>query len=247
MRPKAPCGRCFASAGQLCVSMERLYVADHVYDRFMERFVRRAQAMRLSTGFDYSGDMGSLISRRQLDTVTAHVSDAVAKGATVVTGGRPRPDVGPLFYEPTVLTGVSPGMTCFSDETFGPVVSVYRFHDEQDAVDRANDGSYGLNASIYTRDAARGRRLARQIRCGTVNINEAFAASFGSIDSPMGGMRESGLGRRQGPEGILRYTEAQAVATQRLLPFRPVLGMSEERFAKTLTTALRVLKRLRRP
>ena len=146
-----------------------------------------------------------------------------------------------------MLTGVTPGMTCFAQETFGPVVSVYRFQDEQDAVARANDGSYGLNAAIFTRDTARGRRLARQIRCGSVNVNEAYGASFGSIDSPMGGMRESGLGRRQGPEGIQRFTDAQTVATQRLLPFRPVLGMSEERNAKTLTLALRLLKKLHRP
>ncbi len=237
---------CFASAGQLCVSMERLYVADQVYEPFMKRFVQRAEAMRLSTAFDYSADMGSLISQAQLDTVHRHVEDARAKGATVVTGARARPDIGPLFYEPTVLTGVRPGMSCFSDETFGPVVSVYRFTDEREAVDRANDGTYGLNASIYTRDGARGRALASQIRCGTVNVNEAYSATFGSVDSPMGGMRESGLGRRQGAEGIHRYTEPQAVATQRLLPIRPVLGMSEKRYARTLTAVLRLMKKARR-
>ena len=238
---------CFSSAGQLCVSMERLYVADQVYDRFMDRFVRRIEALELSTALDYSGDMGSLVSQGQLDTVTAHVEDAVRQGATVVTGGRARPDVGPLFYEPTVLTGVTPAMTCFSQETFGPVASVYRFADEHDAVARANHGSYGLNASIFTRDTARGRRLARQIHCGTVNLNEGYAASFGSVDSPMGGMRESGLGRRQGAEGIHRYVETQTVATQRMLPFRPVLGMSEKRYAQVMTASLRVLKKLRRP
>lgn len=238
---------CFSSAGQLCVSMERLYVADQVFDRFMDRFIGRVEAMKLSSAFDYSADMGCLVSPAQLERVTAHVDDAVSQGATALTGGRARPDIGQLFYEPTVLSGVTPTMTCFSHETFGPVVSVYRFTDEQDAVARANDGSYGLIASIYTRDAARGRRLAEHIRCGSVNVNEAFAPSFGSIDSPMGGMRESGLGRRQGPEGILRFTEPQTVATQRLLPFRPVLGMSEQRYAKTLTSTLRVLKRLRRP
>jgi succinate-semialdehyde dehydrogenase / glutarate-semialdehyde dehydrogenase len=237
---------CFSSAGQLCVSTERLYVADQVYERFMDRFVRRTESMQLCATFDYSADMGSLISPRQLETVTAHVVDAVGHGADVVTGAQPRPDIGPLFYEPTVLTGVTPAMTCFAQETFGPVVSVYRFADEQDAVARANDGTYGLNASVYTQDASRGRRLARQIRCGTVNVNEAYAATFGSIAAPMGGMRDSGLGRRQGPEGLLRFTETQSVATQRLLPFRPVLGMSEQRFAKTLTLALRLLKRLHR-
>jgi succinate-semialdehyde dehydrogenase / glutarate-semialdehyde dehydrogenase len=237
---------CFSSAGQLCVSIERLYVADQIYDRFMQRFVSRIDAMKLSTGLDYTGDLGSLVSSEQLDTVVRHVEDARAKGAHVLVGGRARPDIGPLFYEPTVLTGVRPGMACFGEETFGPVVSVYRFTDEGEAVARANDGQYGLNASIYSRSGARARRLARQIRCGTVNVNEAFGATFASIDAPMGGMRESGLGRRQGAEGIHRYTEPQAVATQRLLPMQPVLGMSEERYAKIMTSILRLLKRAHR-
>ena len=126
-------------------------------------------------------------------------------------------------------------MDCFGKETFGPVVSLYRFHSEDEAVARANDGHYGLNASIYTRDAARGRALARRIRCGTVNVNEAYGATFGSLGAPMGGMRESGMGRRQGAEGILRYTEAQSVATQRLVPIAPMFGMSEETNAKVMT------------
>ena len=236
----------FSNAGQLCVSMERLFVADHVYDRFVERFVARTQAMTLGATLDWGNDMGSLISQAQLDTVVAHVDDAVAKGARVLTGGRARPDLGPFFYEPTILEGVSPEMTCFGHETFGPVVSLYRFHDEADAVSRANEGEYGLNASIYSQDGARARALARQIRCGTVNINEAFGATFASIDSPMGGMRESGMGRRQGSEGIHRYTESQSVATQRLIRFAPMLGMSDENYAKMMTTNLRLMKKLGR-
>ena len=238
---------CFSSAGQLCVSLERLYVADQVYDRFVDRFVRCTKAMKLSGAFDFVADMGSLVSKAQLHRVQAHVDDAVAKGATVLTGGRPRPDIGPLFYEPTVLTGVTPAMTCFAEETFGPVVSVYRFAHEAEAVARANDGDFGLNASIWTHDTARGRRVAGQLRCGTVNINEAYTATFGSIDAPMGGMGASGLGRRQGREGISRYTEPQSVATQRLLPVAPVLGLSEQRYAAAMTAALRVLNKLRRP
>ncbi|HEY3528307.1 MAG TPA: succinic semialdehyde dehydrogenase [Nocardioides sp.] len=236
----------FSNAGQLCVSMERLYVADQVYDRFLERFVARTEAMTLGATLDWGNDMGSLISRRQLETVTAHVDDAVAKGARVVTGGRARPDLGPFFYEPTILEGVTPAMTCFGNETFGPVVSAYRFHDEAEAIARANDGEYGLNGSIYSRDGARARAVARRIRCGTVNINEAFAASFGSIEAPMGGMRSSGLGRRQGSEGVLRFTDAQSVATQRVMRFAPSYGLSDEGYAKVMTAALRVMNKFHR-
>ncbi len=236
----------FSNAGQLCVSMERMFVADQVYDRFMERFVARTEAMTLGTTLDWGNDMGSLISRQQLDTVTAHVDDAVAKGARVLTGGKARPDLGPFFYEPTILEGVVPDMTCFGNETFGPVISAYRFHDEADAVARANDGEYGLNASVYSQDGPRARAIARQIKCGTVNINEAFAAAFGSVEAPMGGMRQSGLGRRQGREGVLRYTETQSVATQRLMRIAPMMGMSDQAYAKLMTTSLRLLKKMGR-
>ena len=124
--------------------------------------------MALRPGIEWGADMGSLISQDQLDTVTAHVEDAVAKGATVLAGGKARPDLGPYFYEPTILEGVTPEMTCFGNETFGPVISLYRFHDEADAVSRANAGEYGLNASIYSRDTKRARvhRAADQVRHG---------------------------------------------------------------------------------
>jgi succinate-semialdehyde dehydrogenase / glutarate-semialdehyde dehydrogenase len=236
----------FSNAGQLCVSTERMFVADQVYDRFVAKLVARTEAMVLGPGIEWGSDMGSLTSRQQLETVSAHVDDARSQGARVLTGGRARADLGPFYYEPTILEGVTPEMTCFGTETFGPVVSVYRFADESDAVARANAGDYGLNASIYTRDTARGRALAAQVRCGTVNVNEAFGATFASIASPMGGMRESGLGRRQGAEGIHRYTEAQSVATQRLVRLSPMLGMSDERFARVMTANLRLLNKLGR-
>jgi acyl-CoA reductase-like NAD-dependent aldehyde dehydrogenase len=237
---------CFSNAGQLCVSTERMFVADQVYDRFKEKFVANTLAMKLSAGLEWGSDMGSLISQDQLDTVTAHVEDAVAKGATVLAGGKARPDLGPFFYEPTILEGVTPEMTCFGNETFGPVISLYRFHDEADAIARANDGDYGLNGSIYSRDVRRARIIARQIRCGTVNINEGFGSTFGSIDAPMGGMRQSGMGRRQGSEGIHRYTETQSVASQAVMRLAPQYGMSDEQYAKTMTLSLRILKKLGR-
>ncbi|GAA1788425.1 succinic semialdehyde dehydrogenase [Nocardioides hankookensis] len=236
----------FSSSGQLCVSIERMFVADQVYDRFVERFVARTQAMTLGATLDWGNDMGTLTSQAQLDTVVAQVEDAVAKGARVLTGGNHRPDLGPYYFEPTILEGVTPDMTCFGKETFGPVVSLYRFHDEADAISRANGGLYGLNASIYSEDGRRARFIARHIKCGTVNINEAFAATFASLDTPMGGMRESGTGRRQGAEGILRFTETQSVATQRVMRIAPAFGMSDELYAKVMTTNLRILKKLGR-
>jgi succinate-semialdehyde dehydrogenase/glutarate-semialdehyde dehydrogenase len=208
--------------------------------------VARTEAMSLGASMEWGTDMGTLISQAQLDAVTAHVEDAVAKGARVLAGGKPRPDLAPYFFEPTILEGVTPDMTCFGKETFGPVISVYRFHDEAEAVDRANDGEYGLNAAVYSKDGARARDLASQIKCGTVNINEAFGATFASIDSPMGGMRQSGLGRRQGAEGIRRYTEPQSVATQRAIRFAPMFGMADETYAKIMTANLRVMKKLGR-
>jgi succinate-semialdehyde dehydrogenase/glutarate-semialdehyde dehydrogenase len=236
----------FSNAGQLCVSTERMFVADQIYDRFVARFVARTEAMTLGASMEWGVDMGTLISQDQLDTVQAHVDDAVAKGAQVLTGGRARPDLGPYFFEPTILEGVTPDMTCFGNETFGPVISLYRFHDEADAIARANAGEYGLNASIYTQDGDRGRAIAREIKCGTVNINEAFGATFASIDSPMGGMRQSGMGRRQGSEGIHRYTESQSVATQRGVRFAPMFGMSDEGYARLMTAQLKLMKKLGR-
>ncbi|MEX0428479.1 succinic semialdehyde dehydrogenase [Nocardioides sp. DS6] len=232
----------FSSAGQLCVSIERMYVADEIYDRFVPAFVERTTALRLGAAYDFSADMGSLTTPSQLQTISAHVDDAVAKGVTVLAGGKRRPDLGPLFYEPTLLADVTPEMTLFDHETFGPVVSIYRFTDVEDAIRRANESAYGLNASVWTRDGALGRAVAARIHTGTVNVNDAYAAAWGSIDAPMGGMGDSGVGRRHGAEGLLKYTEAQTVAHQRLQGFQPPKGISHERWAGILTGALKVLK-----
>lgn len=236
----------FSNGGQLCVSIERMYVADAIYDRFVDRFVSRVQALSLGAGLSWDIDMGTLVSAAQVETAQRHVEDAVAKGAHVLTGGNARPDLAPYFFEPTVLEGVTSDMTCFGNETFGPVVSLYRFSDEEEAVALANEGEYGLNASVYSKDGERARALARRVKAGTVNINEAFGATFASLAAPMGGMRSSGMGRRQGREGILRYTETQSVATQRLTRLSPMLGMSEEGYAKSMTLGLRLLKKLGR-
>ncbi|MFF9624020.1 succinic semialdehyde dehydrogenase [Streptomyces griseosporeus] len=233
---------CFPSAGQLCVSIERLYVAESIRDKFIAAFVARTRKLKIGAAYDYSMDVGSLTTPSQLKTVTEHVADAMAKGATVLAGGKARPELGPLFHEPTILTDVTPDMTVYDQETFGPVVSIYSYRDVDEAVAKANATAYGLNASVWSGNGARGRAVAARVHAGTVNVNEAFAAAWGSIDAPMGGMGDSGLGRRHGADGILKYTEAQTVAHQRLQGFYPPSRISPETWATLLTSALKVMK-----
>jgi succinate-semialdehyde dehydrogenase/glutarate-semialdehyde dehydrogenase len=235
----------FSNAGQLCISIERLFVHESVADEFTQKLVERVGNMKLGTELDFGASMGSLASQQQLDTVREHVDDAVSKGAEVLAGGRARPDIGPYFYEPTILDGVTAPMTVCTEETFGPVVSVYRFTTEDEAVEHANSTPYGLNSSVWTKDARRGRDVAARLRTGTVNINEGYAPAYGSVQSPMGGMKDSGLGRRHGSEGILKYTEAQTVAHQRLLPMAPSLGMDDEKYAAFMSRSLRLMKAFR--
>ncbi|MGI8328601.1 succinic semialdehyde dehydrogenase [Actinomadura scrupuli] len=236
---------CFTNAGQLCISIERLYVHEDVHDAFVARFVELVEAMKLGTDLTFASDMGSMTYVRQLEAVTRHVDQAVEQGATVLTGGKARPDLGPLFYEPTVLTGVTTDMDLCAGETFGPVVSVYSFRDEDEVIGRANDTPYGLNASVWTKDVAHGRRVAARIQAGTVNINEGYGAAFASYDAPMGGMKQSGVGRRHGAEGLLKYTEVQTIASQHFMDLEPPPSISYQKYANMLAGAIKVMKRLR--
>ncbi|WP_265448000.1 succinic semialdehyde dehydrogenase [Flexivirga meconopsidis] len=236
---------CFSSAGQLCISIERLLLHEKIADKFLKLFLAKVEKMKLGADLAYGNDMGSLISQQQLDKVTEHVEDARAKGAKVLAGGHARPEIGPYFYEPTVLDGVTEAMDCRRGETFGPVVAIYRVADDAEAVAAANDTNYGLNGSVWTRDIKRGRRVAEQIRCGTVNVNEGFVAAWGSNGSPMGGMGESGLGRRHGSEGILKYTESQNVTVQHGPAFVVPPGVSEKLWAKSMSSGLKMMKGFR--
>ena len=235
---------CFTNAGQLCISLERCYAQSSVRDEFERRFVAVVEDLELGTSLDYGPDVGSLASADQLEKVKSHVADAREKGATVLTGGEARPDVGPYFYEPTVLADVTPDMTVASGETFGPVVALYEFDSTRGAIKRANDSDRGLNASVWTADSERGHAVAERVECGTVNINEAYVAAWGSLDAPMGGMKESGLGRRHGREGILKYTESQTVAEQRMAPLAAPPGVPEHLSVRGMTAALRAMKRI---
>jgi acyl-CoA reductase-like NAD-dependent aldehyde dehydrogenase len=227
---------CFSNAGQICIGIERIYVHESVYDDFVAKLADAAAAVSLGASYDLEHEVGSLTSAEQLATTRAHVEDALDKGAKAVAGGRARPDLGPYFFEPTVLVDVRPDMAVHGEETFGPVVSVHPVVDDDDAVARANDTEYGLSASIWSRDLTAARELAARIRAGSVNVNDGYLAAIASVSAPMGGMGASGVGRRHGPDGLLRYTEAQTIAAQRVAtpyPSRP------KAYLATMTTTLR--------
>ena len=237
---------CFANSGQLCISMERMYIHSSIFDEFSALLVERVKKMRLSAEIGWNGDMGSLITRKQLDTITRHVDDAVAKGARILVGGKPRPDIGPFFFEPTILTDVTAEMECYANETFGPVVSLYKFDTEAEAIALANDSPYGLNASVLVGDTSRGRLIAAQIHAGTVNVNEGYAGAWGATSAPMGGYGDSGLGRRHGSEGLLKYTETQTVATQRFVGLGTPPILTHKQWADTLALTMKFFKAIGR-
>ena len=238
---------CFSSSGQLCVSIERIYVHEDIAAEFLVEFAEATSRVLLGSGLDYTVDVGSLTSQAQLDRITEHVRDAVEKGAIVVAGGRARADLGPLFYEPTILAGVTPDMESFAGETFGPVVAVHVVRSVEEAINAANDSEYGLNASVLSGSVARAAAVARRLDAGSVNINEGYRATFGALGAPQGGMKRSGLGRRNGPEGILRYAQSRTIAAPSPLVPLPDSGRSAAKLEPVLTAALHILKVLRLP
>jgi succinate-semialdehyde dehydrogenase/glutarate-semialdehyde dehydrogenase len=234
----------FSNGGQLCISAERIYVEAPVWDGFVSRFADAARRLRLGAGLTWEVEMGSLASAQQLSTVQRHVDDAVAKGAEVLAGGRHRPDLGLYMFEPTVLAGVTPAMELYEEETFGPVVAVSPVADADEAVSVANRSRYGLNFSVWTRDIRRGRAIAARLEAGTVNVNEAYAAAWASVDAPMGGFKESGVGRRHGTHGIVKYTEPQTIAVQRLVPIAPPAFLGAARYARVMNRFLRLYRHM---
>jgi acyl-CoA reductase-like NAD-dependent aldehyde dehydrogenase len=207
------------NAGQTCISTERVYVEEPIYDEFVQLVTEKVRQLRQGVpGGPGTTEIGAMIHPPQLDIVEGHVRDAVEKGARVLTGGKRR-NGGGAFWEPTVLADVDHSMQCMREETFGPTVPIMKVRDAEEAVRLANDTPFGLQASVFSGDRARGERIARTLEAGAVTVNDAQINYF-ALEFPMGGWKQSGLGTRHGAGGIRKYTKTQSVLVTRFAPRR---------------------------
>lgn len=233
----------FGNTGQICMHIERMYLPESRYEEFKARFVAATEALVLGAAYDFGPDVGSLVSPDHMERVKAHVDDAVARGATVVTGGRPRPDLGPAFFEPTILEGVTTDMLAGVTETFGPVVALHRYRTVDEAVALANDTDYGLNASVWGGDLATACQVGKRIQSGNVNVNDVLATAFASKGTPSGGVKQSGVGARHGDQGLLKYTDVQhlAVLKKQVMGARP--GQDYDEYVRGMLGGLRLMRK----
>lgn len=233
----------FGNTGQICMHIERMYIPETRYDEFRDKFVAATKALNVGAAYDFGPDMGSLVSPDHKDRVQSHVDDAVAKGATVLTGGKARPDLGPAFFEPTILEGVTKDMLAGVTETFGPVVALHKYRTVDEAVALANDTDYGLNASVWGGDVANACQVGKRIESGNVNVNDILATAFASKGTPSGGVKQSGVGARHGDQGLLKYTDVQnlAVLKKQVMGAKP--GQDYDKYVKGMLSGLRMMRK----
>ena len=203
------------NCGQVCLSVERLFVEQAVSEKFVALCVEKTKKLRLGPGSDPETDVGPLIRPQHVQRMSDLIEDAVARGARVLCGGNPRPDLGSNFFEPTVVTDVDSTMNLFQEETFGPILAIQSVKDAAEAVRHANDSPFALAASVWTKDAKKGRSIAEQIRAGAVMVNDTISY-FAIAEAPHGGCGASGWGRTHGRAGILEMVQTKYIDVDRL-------------------------------
>ena len=222
-----------ANGGQTCISIERAYVEEPIYDEFVQLVTEKVGQLRQGPPHRYGDtDVGAVTFAPQLDLVESHVRDALEKGARIAVGGRSRREGG-RFYEPTVLVDVDHSMRCMTEETFGPTLPIMKVADADEAVKLANDSEYGLQASVWTQDTERGEQIARQIESGVANVNE-HQINYFALEVPMGGWKASGMGSRHGVDGIRKYTRTQVSVITRRGPRRELFMFPYSRLTPKL-------------
>jgi acyl-CoA reductase-like NAD-dependent aldehyde dehydrogenase len=205
----------FTNCGQVCLSVERLFVEQSVSESFAAKCVEKTKKLRLGPGSDPSSDVGPLIRPHHVQRMQDLLDDAVQRGAKMLCGGNPRPDLGPNFFEPTIVNNVDSSMKLFQEETFGPILAIQTVRDAEEAIARANDSPFALAASVWTRDASRGQSIARRLRAGSVMINDAISY-FGIAEAPHGGCGASGWGRTHGKAGLMEMVQTKYIDVDRL-------------------------------
>src|SRR5271168_3257691 len=231
------------NAGQTCISIERAYVEEPVYDEFVAKVSEKVRALRVGVPHGPgSVEVGAITFPPQLKTIEDHVSDALDRGAHVLAGGHAVQSGGGRFYEPTVLVDVDHTMKIMTEETFGPTLPIMKVSDSEEAVQLANDSPYGLGSSVFTRDTERGEQIARRLQTGAANVNDAMI-NYTVLELPMGGAKASGLGSRHGAGGIRKYTSQQAiVVTPRLaLKSEPHMYPYKKRKSRLLASLFKFL------
>jgi acyl-CoA reductase-like NAD-dependent aldehyde dehydrogenase len=229
------------NGGQVCISIERVYVEEPVYDQFVEKVTHKVRRLRQGPpGRMGSVDVGAVTFPPQIETVDDHVRDAVQKGARVLVGGHRQPGAG-RFFAPTVLVDVDHSMKIMTEETFGPTLPIMKVSDAEEALRLSNDTVYGLQASVWTRDVERGEALARRVEAGVVCVNDA-QVNYSALNLPMGGWKSSGLGTRHGASGIRKYTKTQSLLVTKLAPKRDLhMFPYNRRRTRTLQRLLKFL------
>ncbi len=205
----------YTNCGQVCLSVERIFVEQSVSDEFAARCVAKTKKLRLGPGNDPNTDVGPMIRPLHVQRMVDLVEDAVSRGARVLCGGHPRVDLGPNFFEPTVITNVDSTMKLFQEETFGPILAIQTVADAEEAITRANDSPFALSASVWTRDASRGQTIAKRLRAGAVMVNDAISY-FAIAEAPHGGCAASGWGRTHGKAGLLEMVQTKYIDVDRL-------------------------------
>jgi succinate-semialdehyde dehydrogenase/glutarate-semialdehyde dehydrogenase len=196
------------NAGQYCCGTERIYVMSDIYDEFVQEVVAITNSLVQSN--DCKGDVGPTFWDKQIEIIEDHVNDAIAKGATVLAGGKRNPAFEGLYFEPTVLTEVTHEMKIMKDETFGPVICIMKVKSEDEALSLANQSHFGLNGNVWTKDLVKGQRIASSIETGACSVND-MAMSYGVNEVPFGGVKNSGVGVVNGKEGLLGYAHAMPI------------------------------------
>ena len=237
-------GGAFGNSGQLCVSIERLYVPNHAIKQFEEILKRRVETLTMGSSNQFDFDLGALSSSSQLTRVSEFVERAIGEGARLLTGGKVLSEIGPNFYAPTVLTDIPLGAEILHKEVFGPVIALVGYDSLDEAVELANATEFGLNAAVFG-DRKKGIEVASRLMAGSVNVNEGYRASMASMAAPMGGMKQSGMGRRSGVNGLLRFTESRTIGVANDSPIGlPTRAKQYQKMAPLMTKLARFMGKL---